>query len=127
MAVTLARHDWILSVDSDEIVSPALRREIALLPLDPQIVYAIPFENFFNGKLITTCGWAPDRHERLFNRKRRPIFAPVRFTNAWERVVSPSRSCGGRCNISPTEGWRISCGKWRPTPTFFAEQHAGRK
>jgi len=67
-AVELARHDWILSVDSDEIVSPALAAEIAALPLDPRTVYTIPFQNYYNGKHITTCGWAPDRHERLFNR-----------------------------------------------------------
>jgi glycosyltransferase involved in cell wall biosynthesis len=67
-AVVLARHDWILSIDSDEIVSPALRDEIRALALDPATVYVVPFENYFNGKHITTCGWAPDRHERLFNR-----------------------------------------------------------
>lgn len=67
-AVLLARHDWILSIDSDEIVSAELRDEIAALPFDVRAVYTIPFLNFFNGKRITTCGWAPDRHERLFNR-----------------------------------------------------------
>jgi len=68
-AVTLARNDWILSIDSDEIVSPDLVTEINALPLDPLAVYAIPFRNYYNGKHITTCGWSPDRHERLFNRK----------------------------------------------------------
>ncbi|MES1167445.1 MAG: glycosyltransferase family 2 protein [Pseudomonadota bacterium] len=68
-AVALARHDWILSVDSDEVVSAELAREIAALPLDPRIVYAIPFHNYFNGRRITSCGWHPDRHERLFNRR----------------------------------------------------------
>jgi glycosyltransferase involved in cell wall biosynthesis len=67
-AVALARNDWILSVDSDEVVAPALAAEIAALPLDPQAVYTIPFANYYNGRHITTCGWAPDRHERLFNR-----------------------------------------------------------
>ena len=67
-AVELARNDWILSVDSDEIVSPALAAEIAALPLDLRTVYTIPFQNYYNGKHITTCGWSPDRHERLFNR-----------------------------------------------------------
>jgi glycosyltransferase involved in cell wall biosynthesis len=67
-AVALASNDWILSVDSDEIVSPELAVEIAALPLDPSRVYAVPFHNYYNGKRITTCGWAPDRHERLFNR-----------------------------------------------------------
>lgn len=67
-AVELARNEWILSVDSDEVVSPALAAEIAALPLDARTVYTIPFQNYYNGKHITTCGWAPDRHERLFNR-----------------------------------------------------------
>lgn len=69
LAVELARNDWILSVDSDEIVAPALAAEIAALPLDPQTVYTIPFQNYYNGRHITTCGWSPDRHERLFNRR----------------------------------------------------------
>lgn len=68
MAVALARHDWILSIDSDEVVSTALRDEICERTLEAGTVYTLPFENFYNGKLITTCGWSPDRHERLFNR-----------------------------------------------------------
>ena len=68
LAVDLARHDWILSVDSDEVVSPELAAEIAGLSPDPQTVYTLPFHNYLNGRLITSCGWAPDRHERLFNR-----------------------------------------------------------
>jgi glycosyltransferase involved in cell wall biosynthesis len=68
-AVELARHDWILSIDSDEIVSPELAAEIRALPLgETGIVYTIPFKNYYAGKHITSCGWAPDRHERLFNR-----------------------------------------------------------
>ncbi|MEO6244514.1 MAG: glycosyltransferase family 2 protein [Opitutaceae bacterium] len=67
-AVELARNDWILSVDSDEVISGELALEISALPLDPESVYTISFQNYFNGKRITTCGWAPDRHERLFNR-----------------------------------------------------------
>lgn len=68
-AVALARYDWILSIDSDEIVSPELASEIGALQLDPRTVYSMPFENFFNGRRIRRCGWSPDRHERLFNRR----------------------------------------------------------
>ncbi len=67
-AVAVARHDWILSIDSDEIVSPSLASELATLPLDPRTVYTIPFRNYFNGRMITSCGWHRERHERLFNR-----------------------------------------------------------
>lgn len=68
-AVELARFDWILSIDSDEIVSPELAAEIGALQLDPRVVYTLPFDNYFNGRRITRCGWSPDRHERLFNRR----------------------------------------------------------
>ncbi len=68
-AVELARNDWILSIDSDEVVSDQLATEIAQLTLDPSTIYSMPFENHFNGRFITSCGWHPDRHERLFNRK----------------------------------------------------------
>ncbi len=68
-AVALARHDWILSIDSDEVVSAGLAAEIAALPLDERIVYAMPFHNYFNGRRITSCGWHPDCHDRLFNRR----------------------------------------------------------
>ena len=68
-AVALARHDWILSVDSDEVLSADLVTEIRSLSLERNTVYAVPFRNHFNGRHITTCGWHPDCHERLFNRR----------------------------------------------------------
>ena len=68
-AVALARNDWILSIDSDEVVSNALASEIGTLALDPDTVYSIPFANHFNGRQVMSCGWYPDRHDRLFNRK----------------------------------------------------------
>ncbi len=67
-ASSLAKYDWILSVDSDEVLSGALAKEILLLPLDPQNVYSFPMHNYFNGKHIKGCGWYPDRHVRLYNR-----------------------------------------------------------
>jgi glycosyltransferase involved in cell wall biosynthesis len=74
-AAELAANDWILSIDSDEIVTPELCTEIRALPLDSDCVYSFPMENYFNGRRITCCGWHPDRHVRLFHRRR------TRFTN----------------------------------------------
>jgi glycosyltransferase involved in cell wall biosynthesis len=67
-AVELARHDWIISIDSDEVVSPELAAEIRGRLLEPDTVYTLPFFNYLGGRHITTCGWSPDRHERLFHR-----------------------------------------------------------
>ncbi len=68
-AANLAKHDWILSIDSDEVVTEPLANEILSLELDPNRVYSFPFHNFFNGKFIKWCGWYPDRHVRLYHKK----------------------------------------------------------
>ncbi|MES2345470.1 MAG: glycosyltransferase family 2 protein [Chlamydiota bacterium] len=69
-ASALAKYDFILSIDSDEVLSPALVQEIKALSLDPQTVYSIQRHNFFNGKHIKCCsGWHPDFVYRLYNRQ----------------------------------------------------------
>lgn len=66
---TLASNDWILSIDSDEVVSPALAAEIMSEPLDENTVYKIRFDNYYMGQHIKGCGWSPDYKYRLYNRK----------------------------------------------------------
>ncbi len=65
-----AKHDWILSIDSDESLTDELIDEIQNLSLDPFQVYSVPRNNYYRGKLITTCGWSPDRVVRLYNKNR---------------------------------------------------------
>ncbi|EGY52566.1 glycosyltransferase family 2 protein [Neisseria shayeganii] len=75
-AAELARHDWILNIDSDEIVTPELMAEIRSLPLDrPHTVFTLPRLNHYRGRPITTCGWSPDPVRRLYHK------AAVRFNN----------------------------------------------
>ncbi|MBI3802817.1 MAG: glycosyltransferase family 2 protein [Nitrospirae bacterium] len=70
-AVAQASHDWILSLDADERVSPALREEIerAIGAPSPAAGYLIPRKNFFLGHWIRHGGWSPDYVLRLFQRK----------------------------------------------------------
>lgn len=68
-AAELATNDWILALDSDEEVSDELFLEISKLLLNQNEVYSIPFHNFYNEKLITSCGWYPEYHLRLYNKK----------------------------------------------------------
>ena len=66
----LASNNWILSLDSDESLSPLLIEEIQGLALDSKCVYSFERQNTFNGKRIKGCsGWYPDRVNRLYNRK----------------------------------------------------------
>jgi glycosyltransferase involved in cell wall biosynthesis len=88
-ASSLARNDWILSVDSDEIVSPQMAAEILHMPLDSQNVYSFPRHNYFNGRYIRWCGWCPDRQLRLYHRKK------TAFTNArvHEAIIVGDLNC----------------------------------
>ncbi len=70
LASSLAAHDWILSLDSDEQLTRELADEILNIKLDAACVYEIRRHNFFNGRRIKGCGgWDPDFVVRLYNRK----------------------------------------------------------
>jgi glycosyltransferase involved in cell wall biosynthesis len=70
-AAALATHDWILSLDADERVTPALAAEIrALLRSDPPLHgYRIPRVAFYLGRWIRTTDFYPDYQTRLYDRR----------------------------------------------------------
>ncbi len=69
-AAQLAGKDWILFLDSDEVVSPLLAEEIRGLALNEKNAYAFPRHNYYNGKRIRGCGWDPEFIARLYHRSR---------------------------------------------------------
>ena len=72
-AVAHATGDWVLSLDADERLTPALAKEIceaisnAEKSLQP-MVFAIPRRTNFCGTWIKHCGWTPDYVTRVFRR-----------------------------------------------------------
>jgi glycosyltransferase involved in cell wall biosynthesis len=65
--------EWVLYVDSDERVTPSLKREITLLlkrPVTKYSAYAIPRRNFIFGFELKHVGLWPDYVIRLFLRKK---------------------------------------------------------
>lgn len=70
IGVELAKHEWILSIDADEIPDLELVRSVQSLKLaDPSVVYDIQFKSYFGKKLIRFGSWARGHHIRLFNRR----------------------------------------------------------
>jgi glycosyltransferase involved in cell wall biosynthesis len=68
-AAALAGNIWILSLDSDEIMTEELADELLTMELNENCVYSFNFRNYYNGKFIKCCGWYPDRHVRIYNRR----------------------------------------------------------
>ncbi len=71
-AVDQATHDWVLSLDADERITPGLRDEIvALLQGPPSCAgFYIARKNFFLGQWIRHGGWFPDKTLRLFDKRQ---------------------------------------------------------
>ena len=70
-AASIASHDWILSLDADERVTPALAAEMrALLATAPgHAAYRMPRVTWHLGRWIRTTDWYPDYQLRLYDRR----------------------------------------------------------
>ena len=109
-AAGLAAHDWVLSLDADERVSPELAAEIdGVLRRSPLLQgYRIPRTTRYLGRWIRSTDWYPDYQLRLYDRR-------VASWNA--RYVHESVAVNGRVGKSgttPTTGCRTT---WRPSTT----------
>lgn len=69
-AIPQAAHEWVLLVDADERVTPALQEEIqGILREGPAADgYWVRRVNHFLGRPIRHCGWGRDQVIRLFRR-----------------------------------------------------------
>ena len=69
-AAELASHDWILSLDADERVTPELAQEIRGILQHPGAAgYRIPRVTWYLGRWIRSTDWYPDLQLRLYDRR----------------------------------------------------------
>jgi glycosyltransferase involved in cell wall biosynthesis len=68
-AASLAKHDWVLIVDSDEAVESTLTQAMHSQVLDPGTIYVLNFKAFYKDYQVKHCGWNNQKIRRLYNRK----------------------------------------------------------
>lgn len=86
-ATSLTTYSYVLSIDADEVLSPALRMSIKKLKetgFDHR-VYKMPRLNFYCGQPVKHCGWYPDLQIRLFDKR----YANWNLRDVSERVIFP--------------------------------------
>lgn len=94
-ALSYATGEWVLSVDADERVSPALRQEIEQAVASGRFVaYEIPRLSTYCGRILRHGGWWPDHVLRLFKREQgrfsnSRVHEKVMVTGAWGRLQEP--------------------------------------
>jgi (heptosyl)LPS beta-1,4-glucosyltransferase len=69
-SLRLAHGDWVLFVDADERVTPALRDEVLATVQTPEGMrgFWIPRHNYLMGRVVRHAGWYPDYQLRLLER-----------------------------------------------------------
>lgn len=127
LASSQASHDWILSIDSDEVLSPELIDEIQQLKLNEDQVYSLNRKNFFNKKWIRWCGgWHPDRVVRLYHRQK------THFSDAQvhEKIISNHLKVvelNSSLLHTPYRNMSDFLSKMQTYSTLFAEQNRQKK
>ena len=71
-AAAEAAHDWILSIDADERVTPNLSAELKRRLANPGDAagFRVPRVTWYLGRWIWTTDWYPDHQLRLYDRRR---------------------------------------------------------
>jgi glycosyltransferase involved in cell wall biosynthesis len=122
-----ASYDWILSLDSDEVLSQELIEELHRFTPEENTVYSLQRSNFLHGKQIKWCGgWYPDWVVRVYNRNT------TRFTNdeVHETVITTGQKVipfSGPVLHTPYRKISDFLSKMQMYSTLFAEQHKHQK
>jgi glycosyltransferase involved in cell wall biosynthesis len=121
-----ARNKWILSLDSDEVVSAEMANDIEKLILNTNTVYAFRRNNYYNNKFIKWCGWYPDVQFRLYDK------TSTRFTEAKVHESIITKNMNTLHLNSPIIHYSYASlsdflSKMQSYSTLFAEQNRGKK
>ena len=68
-AAALAKHDWVLILDSDEALDPELVDALLSSRLYDNVVYILNFKAFYRDQQVKYCGWNNQKIRRLYNRR----------------------------------------------------------
>lgn len=125
-AAEKASHDWILTLDSDEELSPSLQKELSETRLEKGSVYSFLRHNFYCGKKIQGCGWDRDRVVRLYHRgdtKYKEAFVHEAVEEKELKVIK----CKSPLLHTPYRSTEEFLAKMQHYSSLFAEQYKGKR
>lgn len=127
LAASHARHDWVLSVDSDEVLSAELVEEIQHLSLSVDQVYAILRNNYYQDRLVDCCGWQNDYVLRLYNRASGVCFNDRQVHESLQIGTRKIRRLQGSMKHYAFNSIEGLLEKMQRYSTLYALDHVGKK
>ena len=67
-AASFAKNDWIIIIDSDEVINDELLHTLKTKKLDKNKVYILNFIAFYKDIEIKHCGWNNQKIKRVYNK-----------------------------------------------------------
>lgn len=124
-ATSYATNEWILSLDSDEVLSLAFLEYLQQLKLSPDTLYSILRSNYYKEIPIKHC-WGDDTIVRLYNRTK------TQFTNkhVHEHIIDEGfkkEKLQGAVQHYPYSNISEFIAKADQYSTLFAQDRAGEK
>jgi len=126
-AASLAHNDWILSVDSDEVLSGELVASLAAADLSkPETVYLFERLNHYRQKPVRCCGWYPDIVMRLYNRTHTAFSDAMVHESIRIHPNTVKKRLEGKLLHYPFDGAASLLDKLQRYSDLFAEQSTKR-
>ncbi len=67
-ASSYAKNDWIIIIDSDEVIDSILLATLKTKTLDKSKVYQLNFKAFYRDIQVNYCGWNNQKIKRVYNK-----------------------------------------------------------
>jgi len=125
-AAAHAKHDWILIVDSDEVVDAQLLATLKAKQLDKQTIYVLNFTAYYRDIQIRHCGWNNQKIKRLYNKSVTTFNDKFVHENILDEGMKKEQLQGNMQHYSymTITDFIIKLDRYS---TLFAEDNAGRK
>jgi len=68
-AVSFAKNDWVIIIDSDEVIDEILLNTLKTKKLNENTVYQLNFKAYYKDIQVKYCGWNNQKIKRMYNKK----------------------------------------------------------
>jgi len=125
-AVLYSKYNWIVILDSDEVLDSLLINSLKNSKLDKNVVYKLNFNAYYKQKQIRYCGWSNQKIIRVFNKTKTSFNDNILHENIMTQGLKISSLKG---NVKHYSYLNISdfIQKTDKYSTLFAKQNRGLK
>lgn len=125
-AASYAVHDWVLIIDSDEVVDEGLLHALKTKVLDPRTIYIVNFIAYYKEIQIRHCGWNNQKIRRIYNKSVTRFNDNFVHENIIDEGMKKENIEGNMKHYSymSISDFIVKVDRYS---TLFAEDHAGKK